>query len=269
MMAEFTGIGTSEMLTSAAYLVLLGMLIWLVAHLISVFRGLVRPRIRDIRTVADLLGRDLRRITGLGEHELDACSRNLTEASPPLEWLETRNRLRRLRALGPDKSAHDWTGKDGMIRLPSRLKNVLQMAQRHPDEPLQDVADYVIDQDRTRWSRRLGLLIAAGPPAGAAPTMSATMSFLKSYSDSPATGLPSFAPIHDALLTTYIGCAICVLGIILLAVVQGQFWKYREALVVSATSIQEAARDWDRISDRIDQQVEILERRLHEKPQKA
>lgn len=147
--------------------------------------------------------------------------------------------------MGPERGLAEWMSSIEPT-LDAPLRAALEEAERGEWADPAAAADEALDTDHSRWQGRLGVVIAAGPPAGAAPTMSGAMSFLAAYSDKAREGVtaPPMAAIRDALLTTYLGCAICVAGIVLLAVVSGLYRRSRPQLVRAISTVQKHYEEW-------------------------
>jgi len=108
----------------------------------------------------------------------------------------------------------------------------------------------LMSRESAPWKMRFGVPAMAAPAAGAAPTMSGTMEFLGDYSSSIEEGseVPSMSGLNDALFTTWVGCTLTVVSVVLLAVVvnriQGHWAKRRD----SAFTILQDYCEWKKIA---------------------
>lgn len=235
----------SDVLTIIAYVVLAGLGIWLLAHILSVVACIFSPPWRQWAAQSATLAAELRRLAdrtkGLvwdhahaGEVEDEDRRANLI-----------RQEFASLRAKGPERGMVAWLGSL-TIPIDAPFRTAIEVAERMGWTESAAAADEALDGDLARWHSRLGLLIAAGPPAGSAPTCSGATSFLMSYADKAQQGANalSLAGIRDALLTTYAGCSIAVAGIVLLAIVSGLYRRSRPELARALYSVKASYEEW-------------------------
>lgn len=234
-----------SVLTQVAYVVLALLAAFGIAHALSIVTSAFRPPWRrwnaDSNAVAAELGNQTVRMKGLVWDIANPSSGGNSEATAPY----TRQQLASFRSKGPKRGLVPW-----LVRwkpdIDAPLKAALEEAERNEWEDTAAAVDEALVADHSRWQGRLGVLIAAGPPAGAAPTMSGAMSFLAAYTDKAQEGIttPPIGAIRDALLTTYVGCGICVAGIVLLAVVSSFYQRGRPSLVRAVDEILISYQLW-------------------------
>jgi hypothetical protein len=253
-----------DALTAIAYVCLAGLGVWLLAHAISIIGSAFRPPWRRWAAESDALADELR---GLAERTKGLVW-DITHAAPSEDETSRvsymRQRFASLRSMGPERGLGEWLsrlepGLDGSLRA------ALEEADRDGWASPATSAKDALDADHSRWQGRLGLLIAAGPPAGAAPTMSGAMSFLAAYADKAREGVtaPPMAAIRDALLTTYLGCAICVIGIVLLAIVSGLYRRGRPELVRAVEKVRRHYETWVEVTQEAASVIDEEEGKTH------
>lgn len=234
-----------DALTMVAYVVLGFLAAFGLAHGLAIIGSMFRPPWRRWASESEALASELRRLAeetkGLVSGLDRSCHHDGGGAAKSLIW----QGLASLRSQGPEGGLAEWLSRlePG---LDAPLRTALETAERGEWADPVAAVEETLDADHSRWQGRLGVLIAAGPPAGAAPTMSGAMSFLAAYADQAREGVaaPPMAAIRDALLTTYIGCSVCVAAIVLLAVVSGQFHRSQPLLVQAVNKVREHYQTW-------------------------
>ncbi len=244
-----------EVLTSLAYVLLVALGIWVVAHGLSIAQWMRRrPHLRwpgQAQQIADALSAGATRLEQLtrtlrAERTEQGAARAATveaageclHAGPGsrlVVWLRTRHEIR------------DSLIVDGIERA-------MQAENKYTSPPgISKASTDTMRGSWNGWQARLSVAAMAGPPAGAAPTMSGTMGFLRDYTATvqDGVGVPPMAGLNDALVTTYFGCAICVAGVILLAVVHGMFRTAADSLSESITIVVEAYEDYQQAEYRM------------------
>ena len=251
-----------DALTAIAYVCLAGLGIWLLAHAISIIGSAFRPPWRRWTAESDALADELRRLAERTKGLVWDITHASEDETSRVSYM--RQRFASLRSMGPERGLADWLSRLD-LELDAPLRVALEEADRDGWAAPATSAEEALEADHSRWQGRLGLLIAAGPPAGAAPTMSGAMSFLAAYADRAREGVtaPPMAAIRDALLTTYLGCAICVVGIVLLAVVSGLYRRGRPELVRAVEKVRRHYETWVEVTQEAASVIDEEEGRTH------
>ena len=207
-----------ELLTWLSYFVLCGLAIWVVAHAIHIVSEGGKVKAARVSKVCDKLERYTGKLLGKVEElkRLQAEERKLArlKSGDSREGLDSiRFRIATARAwlleiLGkiPGKDISGWLREE---RVDSRVVHYYCLGSEGTAS-VPESKDYRLS---------LGIPAAIATPAGAAPTMSGTMAFLRDYSTNLESGggvLP-LAGLNDALLTTWIGCFLTIVSVVLLA----------------------------------------------------
>lgn len=207
-----------EFLTWLSYGVLVLLAVWVVAHAIHIFSEGGKVKTSRVSKACDKLERYTGKLLGKVEElkRLQAEERKLSslKSGGSQEQLDkVRFRIATERAwlieiMGriPGNDISGWLREE---RVDSRVINYYCLGSEESTS--------VPESKNYRLS--LGIPAAIATPAGAAPTMSGTMAFLRDYSTSLESGggvLP-LAGLNDALLTTWIGCFLTIVSVVLLA----------------------------------------------------
>lgn len=234
-----------DVLTIIAYVVLAGLGIWLLAHILSVVACIFNPPRRQWAAQSALLAAELQRLADRTKGLIWDYTHTGDEEDAGRRAPIVRQEFASLRAKGPHRGMTAWLSSLA-VPIDAPLRAAIEDADRMGWSDISASVDDALDVDLARWHGRLGLLIAAGPPAGSAPTCSGATSFLMSYADKAQQGSSalSLAGIRDALLTTYVGCAIAVAGIVLLAVVSGLYRRSRPELARALATVEASYQGW-------------------------
>ena len=114
-----------------------------------------------------------------------------------------------------------------------------------------------MSRESAPWKMRFGVPAMAAPAAGAAPTMSGTMEFLGDYSSSIEEGsqVPAMSGLNDALFTTWVGCTLTVVSVVLLAVVVNRIQDHWAKRKDSASAILSKYWEWKKIAQAMNPEV--------------
>lgn len=208
-----------EFLTMLSYVVLFALAVWVVANAIQIFSEGGKVKISRIRKKCDKLnrftGKLLERVAEvkrLRSAEGEISSSDQGESQECLDQLRSRitreqNWLAEIRRRGPGNDISSWLREEC---VDSRVINYFRAEQTEGSAEV------------TSYQRSLSIPAMIATPAGAAPTMSGTMAFLRDYSKSiegsgDGGGVLPLSGLNDALFTTWIGCFLTIVSVVLLA----------------------------------------------------
>ena len=119
-----------------------------------------------------------------------------------------------------------------------------------------DPASAVLSREAYEYKWRLTTIATIAPLAGMAPTMSGTMEFLRDYSRSISEGSDTLplSGLNTALGTTWWGCCLAILSVILLSIVlKRNIPKVREMVQGKHGQIRSACSSWKLAERQVDQ----------------
>ena len=114
----------------------------------------------------------------------------------------------------------------------------------------------VLSREAYEYKWRLTTIATIAPLAGMAPTMSGTMEFLRDYSRSISEGSDTLplSGLNTALGTTWWGCCLAILSVILLSIVlKRNIPKVREMVQAKEGQIRSACSSWKVAERQVDQ----------------
>ena len=119
-----------------------------------------------------------------------------------------------------------------------------------------DPGSAVLSREAYEYKWRLTTIATIAPLAGMAPTMSGTMEFLRDYSRSISEGSDTLplSGLNTALGTTWWGCCLAILSVILLSIVlKRNIPKVREMVQAKEGQIRSACSSWKVAERQVDQ----------------
>ena len=119
-----------------------------------------------------------------------------------------------------------------------------------------DPGSAILSREAYEYKWRLKTMATISPLAGMAPTMSGTMEFLRDYSSSISEGSDTLplSGLNTALGTTWWGCCLAILSVILLSIVlKRNIPKVREMVQAKERQIRSACSSWKVAERQVDQ----------------
>lgn len=237
-----------EFLTLFSKLILFFLTVWIVAHAITLFSegrdrmGPIDKALGKLKRYTDRIWDQLKAIRGLQVAVATLPKSNSAKAREALEAKlcsldETFVEINDVIGKGPGDDFAAWLRAEGVA---PGVISCFDTFQSSGTEGLKGENPY---------SLAFGIPAMVATAAGAAPTMTGTMEFLRDYSSSIEGGermLP-LSGLNDALLTTWVGCILTVFSVVFLACSISRSKKLSRERETACQSMRRALAGWEKV----------------------
>ena len=238
-----------EFLTLFSKLILFFLAVWILGHAITFFsegrkvrKGPIDKALGKLRRYTDCIWDHLKEIRGLQDK---GARLRKSKSAKAREVLVVQRHLLNEATLevndvmekGPGDDFSGWLRAEGVDSGVIRHFGALQSSGSEGSE------------GENPYGLAFGFPAAIATPAGAAPTMSGTMEFLRDFSSSIEDGgtLPPFSGINDALVTTWAGCILTIFSVVFLVCSMSCSKKLNRERDNACQSIRRGLAGWEKV----------------------
>ena len=222
----------------------------LMSHALEIFLGGGKGLSREIDSACRKLDNLSRLIIGKAEEagRLEAGRAGQSAETVDNEISDLRAGVEQYLDSGPGDSLSGWFEQE-VSGLGSFVEHILEggEALRSTDKANVDPGSAILSREAYEYKWRLTTIGTIAPLAGMAPTMSGTMEFLRDYSSSISEGTNTLplSGLNTALGTTWWGCCLAIISVILLSLVlKRNIPKVREMVQGKENQIRLACSRW-------------------------